>query len=229
MRKILLSSVGLLVFLILGSYWLPLRGEWLDQFVTEVLSERLHTRIQVKGISFTHWKCVTFLGFDVYSKSQQKWLSSGRGALNWTGIPFLKDTVSNTTLNLNHVVFSAEFYKKIPVASISLSKLIEKPTVVTRLAVDISQFRRSRLVRIFQYDSDDIDLRGGWQFNGSRLVKAHLLVLMPNDLIEKLPRSVRRRMIKRKNGWSGARFIFQNNTITVSGFSGPLLKVQWKP
>jgi hypothetical protein len=227
MKKIFVCLFLGTAFILGLSAVVPIRGSWLDRGLSRWLHHKLSADIRLGQVQFKHWNTVSFESLKAISKNGTQCLSSGRGRLSWKGLPWSKNSKSEADLYLIHLMISPEMYKKIPVAAISLSKFIDSPALIEKISIHVRQEKQNRMVRITEYLSQDFTLRGGWKFEHNKLTKAHLLILLPNNGLEKLPRQLRTRLLSRGENGKGARLVFQKNTITVFGRTGPLMRAQW--
>ncbi len=155
----------------------PLRGEWVDQTVGQILSEKYGDKVVVKDTEIVSWRDIRCQTVKIYAKDSMLLVSANSGRI----------VLKNPSLSINH-----DFITEIELSGVSLSKryfentkgikpwihLMRRPIHMKNLLLSISQGNKSTTVRVLKCKSNDIILSGSMIFNDKGVLKDDLFVSM---------------------------------------------------
>ena len=215
--------------LLLASYLLPIQGVWLDQAVSAYLTGKINQPVLLVDVKITHWSRMRFGLLTISTHAKKTLIVAGDCTLEWPVAALWKKNFGQIRLRLNHVTLLEDLGKKIPILAWASKEVFSDPILVKRLEV-VARFRTNELLRahLIRFDSDDIFLNGGMEAQNSKILKADVFLLLPSDRFEKVPRELRARMIKRKDGWRGIRLVFYGHSLVAIGSNGPFFEARWQ-
>ena len=215
MKKPVLFFFILLAVLPAPVSWFAIEGPWLDPLVSRFLSRHFQVPIRCEKTKIVHWSKIYF-----DSMSVRDVVKTGRG--------YLYFNAPLTTIGLSGVAVASGL---MPAGVLPISLLEEGlkfPLEIEEIKGVLVRKNDGRTVHVTRFMSQEALVRGGAGMRGGRIVKAHFLILVPENRLSKLPEEVTARMISRQGGWRGFRILFREGLLTVVGTHGPVLQAQWK-
>lgn len=159
-----------LVWLVVASpFWIDqavsvLRGAWLDQSVSEILSEKYGAHVQVKNVHFNRWSDIRFESIRVDSLEGQPLIQSSRGRLSLKNIALWKKMIFETEIRLEGIEFMKDYYRQFPNFK-TWGFLFKKPIQVEELHLRVVQSKTQTLVGVVGCESQDVRINGELLFN----------------------------------------------------------------
>ena len=215
------------VFL-LGGYRF-VRGGWLDRVFSSYLTSRIGLKARLYDVNFSaNALAVRFGILSVMDSKENKILFvSGAGSARYLSGPLFGAGNRRFKIRLEDAVIMEDLCRKSPLIDWASRQAFNRPISLKSIEVLFKNVGLRTVARIISCRSDTLLIKGGVVFEGKRIAKLHLLILLPEERFEKIPKEMRARMIRRKAGWRGVRLSFSNNVLTAAGDSGPFFQAQW--
>ncbi len=137
-----------------------LRGDWADQALSEVLSERYGRAVTVKNAWLEGWSDIYFDSLQVRTANGEMLIESSKGSFRLKNFSFFKKMPIETQLQLNHVIFYHEYYKDSATFK-PWNQVLRKPFEVDELVLGIVQNEDKTQVKILKSASKEVILDGG--------------------------------------------------------------------
>lgn len=221
MKKVAVSAAALLAAAFLTGFFLPWEGPWLDGPVSSLLSRKFHADVQVEGSRVTRWSVLSVGSAHLRGRDGADWAATGPGKI--------RRSFSRTFITLTDLVLAPKVAGRFVTLSSVLPDGGRGLFEAREIAAVIIHHKEATTVHVSRWVSEAFVLRGGIKLVGGRVVKAHALLVFPRSVLERLPGDVRSRLKARPDGSGEFRLTFSENSFTLAGATGPLLKAQWQP
>ncbi len=231
LKKLLILSIVLAVsvpFIVLGGYRFA-KGGWLDRAFSAYLTSRTGHKVRLYDVNFpTLGPIVRFGILSVMDQRENKVLFvSGAGSVRLLSGPVLGNANRRFKVRLEDAVIMEDLYHKNPLIDWASRQAFNRPVSLRSIEALFKTSGTGIVARIVSCRSDTLLVKGGVVLKANRILKVHLLVLLPEERFEKVPKEMRARMVRRKGGWRGVRLVYANNILTAAGDSGPFFQAQW--
>jgi len=217
-----------LFLLFAASFWIPWEGAWVDRVASMFLSRTLGVSVRCQNVKVRNWSRLSFDSSEMAFADKNAGVHSGPGTIRFNGLGFLKGSLWPMTIELNRVSLPESLCRRIPFMPFQASNAGHISIVIDHLRAYVLQKKKYIVAHLLELTSKEIEAKGGIKYDDHHKVdKAHVVLFFPKTLAEKLPASIRSRIITSQEGRGRVRFIFSGQTLTVIGVHGPLLKAQW--
>lgn len=215
-------------FFIFGGYRF-VKGGWLDRALSSCLSSRIGLKARLYDVNFSaNPSAIRFGILSVMDPKENKILFvSGTGSARYLSGRIFGAGERRFKIRLEDAVIMEDLYRKSPLIDWASRQAFNRPISLKSIEALFKNSGTRTVARILSCRSDTLLIKGGVVFQGKNISKLHLLILLPEERFEKIPKEMRARMVRRKAGWRGIRLSFTNNTLTASGDSGPFFQAQW--
>ncbi len=174
-RPGVLAATAMTLILLFAAYSVPLKGQWIDRFLSEFLSKKYAQNVRVANVKIVHASSITFDYLQVKSL-EGKWLIRAvSGRLSFKKIGIKKDSVREIEIYLKDSAFSKDYYKDYRFST-PFGFLVTKPMVVENLKILVTQKGRMTHVGIVSSSSKDVILSGSLTMDDRRVVKDNILI-----------------------------------------------------
>lgn len=222
------SLVLLLLFLFFGAHRF-VRGVWIDHGLSAYLSRETGLQVRLYDVRFPERKPAMQFGIlsilDTEKGNVLFVAGSGRAVFLSEFLP--SDQAKRFKIRLEDAALMEDLFRKSPLIDWASRRAFESPISLKSVEIVFKKLRRRTVVRVISCRSHHLLLKGGVALDGARIAKAHFLVLLPEEKFEKVPKEMRARMIRRKDGWRGVRLIYHKDRFTAVGASGPFFQARW--
>ncbi len=199
----------------------------LDKAISELLTRELEKPVSVVAAHFENWNRLHFDTMTVSSRDRGTLMASGPGQINFYGFLSRMDHPRIAVYSFKNVAILEAFYKKLPIVSWVSQYIFNDPIYLSEMKFVTTRTESGTSLRILKFYSEAIWVMGGVRFKEKKLMRANLLIAVPNATFEKLPKQIRSRMIKRREGWRAVRITFGGNIFKVEGATGPFFQASW--
>ncbi|GEM_PF-2618357 len=221
--------------LLAASFWIPWQGAWVDRAASMFLSRTLGVSVRCHNVKVPAWPAgrrgwpmISFDSGEVAFAGKEARIHSGPGTIRFGGWRFLKGSPRTITIELRQVSLPESLYRRIPFSPLQALNAGQGSIMIDRLKLYVVQKKKQAVAHLLQLTSNEIEARGGIQYEDRRKVdKAHVVLFFQKAITEKLPESLQARVLSSQGGEGRIRFIFSGQTLIVIGVHGPLLKAQW--
>jgi hypothetical protein len=154
-------------------------------------------------------------------------LPTGHGRVDFYG--FLEPSAKPRVIvySVKDVAILEPLYAKLPIISLISKYIFKNPVYLSEMKFVMKTSPAGTSLRILRFYSDEVWVMGGVRFENRKLVRANLLIAVPAASYEKLPKELRARMMRRKEGWRAVRITFGGNVFTAVGPKGPFFRASW--
>lgn len=222
-----LTMAGVLVCAFALSYFLELKGPYVDIIASDFATRRLGQQVTMLDVRIRHWHDVRFGLSTVTTSGARTLVACGSGHVIFGKLALLKGDFTRARIILRDVALLEELYQHWPMTSWAAGKAFDDPIFVKRLDASFIAKDAYFEAHLRSFESDEMMLVGGARWAGRKFLKAHIFVLLPEARVERVPKELRGRMIRRWRGWNGFRVTYLDGRITVYGHSGPFFTAQW--
>lgn len=208
--------------------WIPIKGAWVDSFVSGYFSRRLDISLGFHGVRIRHWDSIDFEALEASRDSASPRWTSGAGTIHFKHFPFLSPDGEEAVVRVEQLTLPAGSYKNIPLSFFGRKDLLARSLTVEHIKLSLSNRTEGFSCHLLRCDSKSIHARGGFKTGRSGIVRVHALLLFPAVTFEKLPAEFRSRFIQRTGGWQGLRILYSRHILTAVGAKGPFFRAQWQ-
>ena len=152
-----------------------LRGAWVDQAFSTVLTEKYGSPVQVRDVYFERWYLVHFGAIRIDSNSGTELISASGGTLYLSSLSFFKDGINETYLQLNDIAFTKEYYKDSAAAG-AWGHLMRRPIHVDQLCLRVVQDRSGMQVTVTDCRSEEVKIDGSIKLDQAGVRKNDLQI-----------------------------------------------------
>ena len=221
-------SILIILSLFLGGHRF-VRGAWIDRALSGALSSETGLQVRLYDVRFPERKPAMQFGIlSVLDTKKSKVLfvaASGRAVL--LSEFSSGDPAKRFKVRLEDAVIMEDLCRKNPLIDWASRQAFNAPIILKTVGIVFKKIQKRTIIRIISCRSEHLLLKGGLALDGTRITKAHFLVLLPEEKFEKVPKEMRARMIHRKGRWRGVRVMYRDNLFTAAGDSGPFFQAQW--
>ncbi len=210
------------------SYYAGVEGAFVDAAASESVSRALDLPVRLLEVRVDRWSDVRFGMMTLDNPGQKTLVACGPGRARFDGLPLVKGEERRVRLRFEEVAILEEVFKGSALISWASKQAFTDPIFVQRLDAVVRYDSESAEIHVTRFESEDITILGGVRFLAGRIAKANVLVLLPKNRFERVPKEIRARMIRRSDGRHGVRLVYAGGYLTVVGAKGPFFKVQWK-
>lgn len=154
-----------------------LEGEWVDQALSDTLSEKLGCKVRLQDARFPNWKEVTFGLLEIRNTEGKLLMSADSGAVRLRRLAIRKDGFCETEINLEGARLTREYYGKVEPVRF-WSRFLRKTLSLKRFEALILQNDEYTAVQVLDCRSDDVKLEGGVVFERSGAIHDSLRTSM---------------------------------------------------
>ncbi|GEM_PF-1619075 len=231
LKSLLIFStlLAVLAIFIVGGGVRSVKGGWLDRAFSAYLTGRTGHKVRLYDVNFPSFAPVVRFGIlSVMDSGENKVLFvSGAGRARLLSGAISGNADRRFKVRLEDAVIMEDLCHKSPLIDWASKQAFDQPITLRSIEVFFKTSGSGTVARIISCRSDALLIKGGVAFKANRILKLHLLLLLPEERFEKVPKEMRARMIRRKGGWRGVRLIYANNLLTAAGDSGPFFQAQW--
>lgn len=210
------------------TYWLPVRGLWVDLAVSRRISQKVGLPVTLVNTRIIHWSQIQFDLMTLTGRNNNVWVVSGKGRIERPiALPWDKG-VLRTKITLDDFAILEDFYRSLPAIGWISGRAFNDPIFAHRIQMVLSERDQTLQAHLIRFDSVEVFLSGGVQVVGRELLKAHAFLFLPDEKFEKIPKEARSQMIRRKNQWRGVHLLLRRHSLTVIGASGPFFQAEWQ-
>lgn len=153
-----------------------MRGPWVDQAVSQILTDKYGSPVQVQGVYFDRWHRMHFGPIRILSKEGSEMIQASSGSLNLHSLSFLKTRSAETYIRLQNIQFTKEYYKNSTTAGF-WGYLMRKPIHVDLLGLRVVENDRSGMqVYVTDCRSKNVKIDGSIEYDRSGTCKNNLQV-----------------------------------------------------
>ncbi len=164
------------VLLWVATYPNPVRGAWVDQAVSRILTQRYGEEVQVKNCSVVRWFSLSFTDLVVRSKDHKPLIEAQKGRIQLKKIRPRKFRLRlETEILLENASFHKDYYKNFPELKWFLP-LMQKPIHMDSLTLTVKQDPRKTWLDITHCRSRDILLEGSILVENAKILKQNLTI-----------------------------------------------------
>ncbi len=222
-----LTTAGVLVSALTLSYFLEIKGPAVDIIASDFATRRLGQQVTMMDVRVRHWHDVRFGLATITTSGARTLVACGSGRIIFGEPALLKGDFTRARVILNDVALLEGFYRHWSMTAWAAGQAFHDPIFVKHLEANFAAKEGYSEAHLRAFRSDEMALAGGIRWAGRKFLKAHVFVLLPEDRVERVPKELRGRMIRRWRGWRGFRVTYAAGRITVYGHSGPFFAAQW--
>ena len=176
-RLFYLSSAS---WLVASPLWInravaSMKGPWLDNAVSDVLSERYGSPVAVRNVHFERWDFLRFGEFAVDTKEGKPLIRATGGAIRLHRLDLSKKGASETFIHFENIFFTRAYYGNSPAAG-TWKFLLHKPLHIRELCFLVTQDRVSTKVRVIDCRSEGVRISGDLEVKRSGTFRNDLRV-----------------------------------------------------
>ncbi len=210
------------------SYWMPVEGPWIDTMLSRRFSGKLHIKIWVHHASVRRWRNIDFDSLDLEVATSSSTLHSGPGNIRLKAFPWPTRDREEAVVVMRHLVIPADLSHKFPSPFLSKIEILNQTFVADKIKLSISRANAGIGYHLLECVSKEFNLKGGVIIAESKVSRVHALLLIRENILNKLPVLFRSRLIQRPEGWRGLRVLYHRNTLTAIGAKGPFFRANWR-
>ena len=152
-----------------------LRGGWVDEAFSQVLTEKYGSPIRVQNVYFEQWRLIRFGTIRIDSRDGIEMVNASGGLLYLRSFSFLKDSCAETYIQLHDIAFTREYYKNSAAAG-AWGHLMHKPIHVDLLRLRVVQDRSGMQVYVTDCRSEEVKIDGSIRLDKAGVRKDNLQV-----------------------------------------------------
>lgn len=210
-----------------ASYFLEIKGPYVDLVASEFATRRLGAPVTMLDVRVRRWSDIRFGLATVSTNDARTLVACGSGRIVLAGLALVKGDFTRARVALRDVALLEDLYRRWSMTSWAAGRAFDDPIFVKRLEATLLVKDEYSEAHLRRFDSDEMVLAGGVRWKGRAFKKANVFVLLPEARFERVPKELRGRMIRRREGWRGFRVTFGAGRLTVYGHSGPFFTAQW--